>query len=210
MCDNRDMNFSRALPWLVTTAALGALAGGLTARMLAQKPIALQSGTWLPQPRALPPLQLTDFNGRPFGNGALLGHPSLLFFGYTSCPDVCPATLAILREVQRQAPIAGLQFLFITVDPERDTPAALKTYLGAFSAQFVGLSAGGGALGPLMRSLAADAERQGLPAGNYQLSHSSTLYLLDTRGRLAAVYSPPFTAAALGADLRYLARASVL
>ena len=89
------------------------------------------------------------------------GHASLLFFGYTSCPDVCPATLAILREVQRQAPLAGLRFLFITVDPERDTPVVLKQYLGAFSTQFVGLYASRAALGPLMRSLAADAERQG-------------------------------------------------
>jgi protein SCO1 len=204
------MQFTRALPWIVTTAALGALAGGITARMLAQKPVTLQSGTWLPQPRALPPFQLTDFDGRPFGNGALQGHASLLFFGYTYCPDVCPATLAILRDVQRQAPIAGLKFLFITVDPERDTPVVLKQYLGTFSAEFVGLYASGAGLGPLMRSLAAGTERQGLPAGNYQLNHSATLYLLDRRGRLAAVYSPPFTASTLGTDLRSLAQASLL
>ncbi len=204
------MQFTRALPWIVTAAALGALAGGLTARMLAQKPITLQNGTWLPQPRTLPPVRLTDFDGRPFGNGTLQGHASLLFFGYTSCPDVCPATLAILRDVQRQAPIAGLQYYFITVDPERDTPVVLKQYLGTFSPQFVGLYAGRNALEPLMRSLAADTERRGLPAGNYQLIHSATLYLLDTRGRLAAVYSPPITAAVLSADLHTLAQAAVL
>ena len=204
------MQLTRALPWIVTTAVLGALAGGLTARMLAQKPIALQSGTWLPQPRALAPFQLTDFDGRPYGNATLNGHPSLLFFGYSYCPDICPATLAILREVQRQAPLAGLQFLFITVDPARDTPAVLKQYLGTFSTAFVGLRAERGALTPLMHSLAADAERQALPDGNYQLTHSATLYLLDTHGRLAAVYSPPLSAANLSADLRTLAQASVL
>jgi len=204
------MQLTRALPWIVTTAVLGALAGGIAARMLAQKPIVLQSGTWLPQPRALAPFQLTDFDGRAYGNAALEGHPSLLFFGYTYCPDICPATLAILRDVQRQAPLAGLRFLFITVDPDRDTPAVLKKYLGTFGTEFTGLSASRGALMPLMRSLAADAERQALPDGSYQLMHSATLYLLDTHGRLAAVYSPPLAAATLTADLRALARASVL
>jgi protein SCO1/2 len=204
------MQLTRALPWIVTTAVLGALAGGLTARMLAQKPIVLRGGTWLPQPRALAPFQLTDFDGRAYGNAALNGHASLLFFGYTYCPDICPATLAMLRDVQRQAPMAGLRFLFITVDPERDTLAVLKQYLGTFSSEFTGLSASRGALRPLMRSLAADAERQGLPDGNYWLTHSATLYLLDTHGRLAAVYSPPLSAATLTADLRTLAQASVL
>ncbi len=194
----------------MTTALLGALAGGIAARMLAQKPITLHSGTWLPQPRALAPFRLTDLDGRPYGNAALNGHPSLLFFGYSYCPDVCPATLATLRDVQRQAPLAGLQFLFITVDPERDTPAVLRPYLGAYSTRFVGLSASREALAPLLRSLAADAERPGTPDHNYQLAHSATLYLLDTRGRLAAVYTPPLTAAALSADLRTLGRASVL
>ena len=204
------MKLTRALPWIVATAVLGALAGGIAARMLAQKPIALQSGTWLPQPRALAPFQLTDFNGRTYGNAALHGHPSLLFFGYTYCPDVCPATLAVLRDVQRQAPIPDLQFLFITVDPERDTASVLKQYLGAFSTEFIGLSAASGALAPLMRTLAADAERRAMPDGGYQLTHSGTLYLLDTRGRLAAVYSPPLNSATLTADLQTIARASVL
>jgi protein SCO1 len=204
------MQFTRALPWIVTTAALGALAGGITARMLAQKPISLQAGTWLPQPRALARFELQDFNGQPFGNAALNGHPSLLFFGYTSCPDICPATLAVLRDVQRQAPLPDLRVLFITVDPDRDTPAVLKQYLGSFNTHFVGLSGSLDGLAPLMRSVAAASEREARTDGSYQLSHSATLYLLDTRGRLAAVYSPPLTAATLTADLRTLARASVL
>lgn len=204
------MRLTRALPWIVTTAVLGALAGGITARMLAQKPLSLQGGTWLPQARALASFELRDFDGRPYGNAALNGHPSLLFFGYTNCPDVCPATLAILGDVQRQAPLAGLHVLFITVDPDRDTPAVLKQYLGSFSHRFVGLSASRAALAPLMRSLAAAAERVRLPDGNDQLAHSATLYLLDTRGRLAAVYSPPLSAATITADLRTLAQAAAL
>lgn len=204
------MPFTRSLPWLAATALLGAATGAYTARMLAQKPVVLQSGTWLSPPRALPEFQLTDDDGRRFDNAALQGHPSLLFFGYSSCPDICPATLAMLRQVQRQAPLAGLRYLFITVDPERDTPAVLRRYLSNFSPDFTGLSGSHDTLGAMMRSLAAASERLSLPGGNYQLSHSATLYLLDRRGRLAAVYSPPLTAAALSADLRTLSQASVL
>jgi protein SCO1/2 len=177
------------------------------ARMLAQKPLALQSGTALPEARALAPFQLTDLHGRPFGNAALLGHPSLVFFGFTYCPDVCPTTLATLREVQRQRPLAGLQVLFITVDPERDTAATLTHYLGAFSPEFVGLYGSTGTLGPLMGSLGAIAVKQPLPDGGYTIDHSATLYLIDRRGRMAAVFSPPFAAAALSADLRRMAPA---
>ncbi len=204
------MQLNRALPWIVATAALGAIAGGLAARMLAQKPIALQSGTWLPQPRALARFELRDFEGRPYGNTDLNGHPSLLFFGYSNCPDICPATLAILRDVSRQAPLPDLRVLFITVDPDRDTPAVLKEYLGRFSEQFVGLTAGHDGLGPLLRSVAAASEREARADGSYQLNHSATLYLLDKRGRLAAVFSPPLAAAALTADLRALARSADL
>ena len=204
------MKLDRALPWILATAVLGALAGGITARMLAQKAVTLQGGTWLPQPRALAPFQLTDFDGRPYGNTALNGHPSLLFFGYTYCPDVCPATLAMLRDLQRQAPLAGLQVLFITVDPERDTPSVLKHYLGSFSVDFIGLSAAPQALTALLHGLSATAERQATPGAGYRLAHSATLYLLDTHGRLAAVYSPPLAPAMLAADLRSLARSSRL
>jgi protein SCO1 len=204
------MKLTRALPWIVASAVLGLLAGGLAARMLAQKTVVLQGGTWLAQPRILAKFQLTDFYGHPYDNSALQGHPSLLFFGYTNCPDVCPATLAMLREVQRQAPLAGLRFLFVTIDPERDTPAALRQYLATFSGDFIGLTAQQDTLTPLLHSLSADSARQDLPGGGYRLSHSATLYLLDTRGRLVAVYSPPVATATLIADLRSIAQSSVL
>lgn len=204
------MPITRALPWIVITAALGAFAGGITARMLAQKPIALQAGTWLPQPRSLAHFKLRDFNGRAYGNDALNGHPSLLFFGYTYCPDICPATLAVLRDVQRQAPLPDLQVLFITVDPDRDTAAVLKQYLGGFNTRFVGLSAGLDELAPLMRSVAAASERDRRANGSFHLDHSATLYLLDSRGRLAAVFSPPLATATLASDLRALGQAAVL
>src|SRR5260221_8243210 len=116
------MNLRRSLPLLCLTGLAGALAGILAAHMLSQKRVALQGGTWLPQPRELAPFRLTDLRGGPFDNRSLLGHASLVFFGYSSCPDVCPATLATIQAVLRHAPIAGLQVLFVTIDPERDSP----------------------------------------------------------------------------------------
>jgi protein SCO1/2 len=158
----------------------------------------------------LPPFELTDTSGRPFGNAALQGHPSLLFFGYSACPDICPATLAILRDVQRQNPLASLQLLFITVDPQRDTPVVLSPYLESFSRSILGLTGTPSALSSLMQGLAAAVERQPSAGRDYRLTHSATLYLLDTHGRLAAVYSPPLSSAKLSADLRTIARAAVL
>ncbi len=178
--------------------------------MLSQKRVALQGGTWLPQPRELAPFRLTDLRGGPFDNRSLLGHASLVFFGYSSCPDVCPATLATIQAVLRHAPIAGLQVLFVTIDPERDSPAALSTYLRAFDATLIGLYGSAGALASLEKSLGARADRHDGPAGASRFDHTATLYLLDGRGRMAAVFTPPITAAVLSADLHALAQASIL
>ncbi len=101
VCDNRCMNPRRSLPLLLLTGFAGALAGILAAHMLSQKSVVLQGGTWLPQPRALAPFRLTDLQGRSFDNQSLRGHASLLFFGYSSCPDVCPTTLATIQSVLR-------------------------------------------------------------------------------------------------------------
>ena len=204
------MKWQRSLMWILLTAVLGVLAGAIAARMLAQKTVALQGGTWLPEPRALPLVALTDFNGQPFNAVALRGHPSLVFFGFSYCADVCPATLATLREVRRLAPLAGLRVLFITVDPDRDTPAVLRQYLGGFDRGITGLIGAPRELAKLQRALGAAAIRQALPGGGYALDHSATLYLLDTRGRLAAVFTAPLAAATLLADLRNVATAGVL
>jgi protein SCO1/2 len=204
------MTVRRSLPLLLLTGIAGALAGILVARMLSQKSIALQSGTWLPQPRAVAQFTLTDLQGKSFDNQALLGQPSLVFFGFSNCPDVCPTTLAAIQAVQRQAPIARLRVLFVTTDPERDTPAVLDQYLRAFGADVIGLYGSAAALAPLEKSLGALAERRDAPGGGYTIEHTGTLYLLDRRGRMAAVFTPPITATALGADLRTLAQASIL
>jgi protein SCO1/2 len=204
------MFFRRPLPWLIAAALLAAAGGATVARMLAQKRVVLHSGTWLPQRLEVARFALSDLAGRRYDNLALAGHPSLLFFGYTSCPDVCPATLAVLAELNRQPPLPDLQIVFVSVDPERDQPAALRPYLASFDARFVGLAGSNAALAPLLRSLGVQAERVALPGGAYTIDHTATLYLLDRSGRMAAVFSPPFTATGLRADLEQIARRASL
>jgi len=182
----------------------------LLARLTTRPAVALTSGTWLPAPRTVAAFQLTDQSGRPRSNADLLGHPTLLFFGFTYCPDVCPTTLAAVAGALRRAPGTGMQVLFVSVDPERDTAAALKDYLGAFDREFIGLRGDAQATAPLMKSLGAIAMREPLPGGGYTVDHTATLYLLDHRGRLVAVFTPPYDPGQLAADFERLERADLL
>ncbi len=195
---------------LASIGVAAVLVGALLARMLGATSVPLQSGTWLPQPRALVDFHLEDLAGAEFNLKSLRGHPTLLFFGFTNCPDVCPTTLATLTQVQRSAPLPGTQVVFITIDPERDSAANLQVYLGAFNKSFTGVRGTAAALAPLLKNLGAIAVRQNLPDGSYTMDHSATLYLLDTRGRLVAVFSPPFSAPKLTADLHRVAAAARL
>ena len=106
---------------LAVAALCAAVAGFWLARELDSSAPPLASGTWLSIPRSLADFQLNDSDGHPFTKQNLLGQPSLVFFGFTHCPDLCPTTLVKLAQVKKTAPIAGMHVLFITVDPQRDT-----------------------------------------------------------------------------------------
>ncbi|MGA2562714.1 MAG: SCO family protein [Steroidobacteraceae bacterium] len=194
----------RLLLMSLALAVLAAAVGAGLARLLEPAAVSLQAGTWLAQPRALAEFHLQDLSGRDFDRSNLHGHPTLLFFGFTHCPDVCPTTLAMLAQLQRARPLPDAQVVFVTVDPERDSAASLQVYLAYFDHGFIGLRGDQAALAPLLSSLSAIAVRQSLPDGSYTMDHSATLYLLDSAGRLVAVFSPPFSASAIGADLRQL------
>ena len=187
-----------------------AIAGALVARLTSQAPVVLEGGTWLPRPRPVAGFHLVDHTGRERSAADLRGHPSLLFFGFTYCPDVCPTTVAALTEALRRQPLPGLQVLFVSVDPERDTGAVLGSYLGAFNREFIGLRGDAQALQPLMQSLGAIAMRQPLAGGGYTMDHTATLYRIDTHGRLVAVFTPPYSAERLAADFSRIARADRL
>jgi protein SCO1 len=193
---------------LIGAAALAA--GALLAQLLAPASVTLQSGTWLPERRALPEFHLRDLSGHDFSLEQLRGHPTLIFFGFTRCPDVCPTTLALLAELQRSAPLPAAQVVFVSIDPERDSAAQMRVYLDAFSPQFLGARGDTHALAPLLQALGVLAVRQNLPDGSYTMDHSATLYLLDSHARWVAVFSPPFSAGGLRDDLRRIGAAHAL
>ncbi|HEY2418873.1 MAG TPA: SCO family protein [Steroidobacteraceae bacterium] len=190
----------RSILLLLSLGAVAIIAGAMLARLLSG-PVPLASGTWLPRARPLAEFHLHDLSGRDFSRDNLRGHPTLLFFGFTNCPDVCPTTLAMLAQLQRQPPLPGAEVVFVSIDPQRDSAALLQVYLGAFSKDFIGLRGDQAALAPLLKSLSAIAVRENLPGGGYSMDHSATLYLLDRDARLVAVFSPPFSASALATDL---------
>lgn len=196
--------------WFACFGLAAVIAGVLLARMLQQREVDLASGTWLPEPRRIEAFQLTDVAGQPFTLARLKGHPTLLYFGFTHCPDVCPTTLAALAQALKSMPLPATEVVFVSIDPQRDSATLLKAYLGAFDPRFVGVRGPPDALAPLLRSLSAIAVRQDLPGGDYTMDHSATLYLLDTRARLVAIFSPPFSVPGLTADLRRVGSAAVL
>jgi len=194
--------------WLLVAAAFCAGLGGFwLAGQLDRGGPQLASGTWLPQSKPVIDFQLTDTTGRAFTRRELAGAPTLVFFGFTHCPDVCPTTLVKLAEVRRRAAIAGLRVLFISVDPQRDTPPVLGLYVHAFDPLFQGLTGEPQTIARLAANFGVAMNRVELPGGDYTMDHSAVVFLLDDTAHIVAIFTPPFDVAALTADLRRAAPA---
>jgi protein SCO1/2 len=188
--------------WLLAVAACcAALAGFWLAHQLDRAGPQLASGTWLPQAKPIIDFQLTDTDGRPFTRRELAGAPSLVFFGFTHCPDVCPTTLLKLAQVRRHVAAAGLRVLFISVDPERDAPPVLGLYVHAFDPQFQALTGDPQTIARLAANFGVAVNRVPLPGGDYTMDHSAVVFVLDDAAHIVAVFTPPFEVAALSADL---------
>ena len=163
----------------------------------------------LPDARVIADFALTDQHSQPFSIADLRGKWSLLFFGFTNCPDVCPGTLFELQkvneileqklEVTRDQP----QILFISVDPERDTSAKLEQYLAYFDPGFIGVTGDQVQLLPLTRQLgiAYRIEEHDPGAPQYDVAHSASILLTDPQGRLYGASPPPHDAEKIVADL---------
>ena len=151
-------------------------------------------------------LELTDHNGRRRTLADFSGKVVAIFFGYTHCPDVCPTTLAELASVEKQlgADADKLQVLFVTVDPERDTPELLKRYVPAFYPSFLGLYGDEAAITKAAKEFKIFYQKQALPGGGYSMDHSAGTYLLDPRGRLRLFAQYGTGAPALLHDIRLL------
>jgi protein SCO1 len=195
------MSVNRSTLYVGLMLLAAAVAGYMVSRQLARGAPSLASGTALPAPRTVTRFALTDQLGAKFGNAELAGKPSLVFFGFTHCPDVCPTTLALMAQLQREARLADLRMLFITVDPGRDDQQTMQRYVAAFGGNLTGLRGDDAALEPLLASLGAARRVETRVGGDYSVDHSATLFYINARGALSAVFTPPFDDARLQGDL---------
>jgi len=186
----------------VAVAALcAAVAGFWLARELDSSAPQLASGTWLGIPRTVADFQLTDSQGHPFTAANLHGKPSLVFFGFTHCPDVCPTTLVKLAQVKKEAPVAGLQVLFVTVDPQRDTPETVGKYARNFDPTFIGLTGDQAAIDKVTKAFGVAALRVDLPGGDYTMDHSAAVFLINSQAQIVGIFTPPFDTRRFAQDL---------
>lgn len=150
------------------------------------------------------PFKLIDGEGKTVTDEDLKGKPFLVFFGFTHCPEVCPTTLFELSEVfKRLGPDADKTAgLFITVDPERDTPAVMKDYLSNFDPHLRGLTGDPAAVEQAIKEYRVYARKVPLDGGGYTMDHTALVYLMDKRGRFVAPFNLKRSADASAADLR--------
>jgi protein SCO1/2 len=150
------------------------------------------------------PFRLTDQNGQAVSDQDLKGHPFLVFFGFTHCPDVCPTTLFEVSEILRAlGPDADrVRALFITVDPERDTPALMKDYLSSFDPHLAGLTGDPAAVIAVAKAYRVYFKKVPLDQGGYTMDHTAIVYLMDKEGRFVSPFSLKRTIEAAAADLR--------
>ncbi len=136
------------------------------------------------------PFQLTSQAGQQVNEKDLLGKPFLVFFGYTHCPDVCHTTLFELSEILRAlGPEAKIGALFVTVDPERDTPEILKEYLSNFDSRIIGLTGPRAQLEPMLRGYRIYAKRAPGKEEDYAVDHTTVVYLMDKNGRFVTSFN---------------------
>ncbi len=167
-----------------------------------------------------PKFQLTDVTGAPFGKAlALTDHTGkartlddfkskvvVIFFGFTQCPDVCPTTLAEMAKVVKELGADGerVQVLFVTVDPERDTPELLRQYVTAFNPTFLGLHGDAAATARATKEFKIFVQKQPTKNGGYSVDHSAGTFVVDPQGRLRLFGQHGVAASALVADIRTL------
>lgn len=189
--------------WIAVLVAV-AIGAGAALYERSREPLMLRAGTALPEPRELPAFALVDQAGRPFDRSRFEGRWSLLFTGFTHCPDVCPTTLALMAELNRRVARDDLQFVFVSVDPERDTPDAVARYVAHFDAALVGATGEREEMERLTAGLGLAQVRNPGAGDEYTVDHSTAFVLIDPEARLAGYFSAPHQRDALAADLAAL------
>jgi protein SCO1 len=150
------------------------------------------------------PFQLTDQTGRPVTDKSLKGKPTLIFFGFTHCPDVCPTSLFEISQVLRAlGPDADrVNAYFISVDPERDTQGAMKDYLSSFDPHLKGLTGDPEAVAKVISAYRVYAKKVPLKDGDYTMDHTALIYLMDRDGKFVSPFNLKRTPEEAAADLK--------
>jgi protein SCO1/2 len=165
-------------------------------------------GTLYADPQAAPDFELLNVNGGNYRLSASRGKIVLMYFGYTFCPDICPGTLAHAREMFELLGQEAdkVDYLFITVDPERDTPAVMSAYVAAFHPRIIGLTGEGAELQRMFEAYGIVAEKELLSesAVGYVMNHTTRVFLIDQAGRLRLTYPFGTIAADMAEDLSHL------
>jgi protein SCO1/2 len=178
---------SAARPLVIATAFASSLVVGLLVLFWAMGGVSKVA-----QPAAVGgPFQLTDQNGKAVTDASLKGKPTLIFFGYTHCPDVCPTSLFEMSEVLRAMgkDADKVNAVFISVDPERDTPATMKDYLSSFDPHLEGLSGDPAETAKVITSYRVYAKKVPMKDGDYTMDHTALIYLMDRDGRFVSPFN---------------------
>lgn len=192
---------------IITILSLGA---GFSVAWLARnsQPIQLEAGLWLgEQARNLPNFELIDHNGKSFERDDMQGKWHLLFFGYTQCPDICPGSLQALSEMLRSIDDSdvsdAIRVVFVSVDPDRDTPEVLKTYVQYFHPDFLGVTGTEPNLRHLTNAIGISffLDRDNADQTSYQVSHSGAAILLNPSVQYAGLFRSPQNSLAIANDL---------
>ena len=211
----RSRAWGLALLGLGSLVALGYTAGVIVSRSSTPKPVppALQATLW-PEPRPLPDFELNGSGGAPFNPARLQGRWTLLFFGYTHCPDICPVALAAIAqtvaELKRQEPDATVpQVVFVSVDPDRDSLSKLGAYVGHFNPDFLGATGDEEDLRAFAQKLGVlwfRVREQGAAHEAYLITHTSSILVVDPEVRLYARFSLPHDGRAMAQKFRDVRR----
>ncbi|WP_235906813.1 SCO family protein [Pseudomonas saliphila] len=180
---------------------VGVLVYNTTREPALDREVLSQAGIFLfDAPRNVPAIQLTSAEGEPWSRDDLTGQWDLLFFGYTYCPDICPTTMAELREIENQLPedqAASLQITMISVDPNRDTPERMQEYLEYFSEDFNGASGDPEQLATLARALSIAYIEPDTSEENYLVDHSGQVVMINPEGQYVGFLRAPLRPAEL-------------
>lgn len=194
---------STARPLVIATAFAASLVVGLLVLFWTMGGVSKVA-----QPAAIGgPFQLTDQNGQTITDKSLKGKPTLIFFGYTHCPDVCPTSLFEMSEVLRALgkDADKVNAVFISVDPERDTPATMKDYLSSFDPHLEGLSGDPAETAKVITSYRVYAKKVPTKDGDYTMDHTALIYLMDRDGRFVSPFNLKRTPEEAATELkRYL------